>query len=385
MPIDCFYYVRSGSTVAVKPPQMRPQSTGMSADSITQQVWCVTRRIADNDQHWHMSYAQGEFYCHPGIFWCGNTHQVVGTGSSTYSKQRTVKRLVRRAMAEAVSVEVGRDSAPPDAADLFAPEDHECKICYNYFDLERHTPKLLGCSHTFCRECLDALHSREGRGWRVGCPVCRHRTPVPEYRIDCLPDNSALTEALRLKKPESVSSSNADEQTAVPVPSAASRRSDGSCQRTFRRLAFTSGCVCAIFCFLSTVVLLLLGLVFVHNFSDATWPVGPVCLFVAGVLEMVSLILTWLLCTMKVQPETHQLSLPSANATWPVATELGHMFRIIKMKSALCRCDLTPALKSLVILIKSVTTEIDFDDPVFVHPLHFASVLWVPPVPLPSF
>uniref|UniRef100_A0A671XTA5 RING-type domain-containing protein n=1 Tax=Sparus aurata TaxID=8175 RepID=A0A671XTA5_SPAAU len=92
-------------------------------------------------------------------------------------------------------------------------DEYECKICYNYFDLDRRTPKLLGCSHTFCQECLEALHSWEGRGWRIGCPVCRHRTPVPEYRVQRLPDNTALTAALPLKTHEPVSSSLTDVRT----------------------------------------------------------------------------------------------------------------------------------------------------------------------------
>ncbi|XP_055359948.1 E3 ubiquitin-protein ligase RNF186-like [Betta splendens] len=218
-------------------------------------------------------------------------------------------------MAEAGGTGGCRGSAPPDAVDPFPNEDHECKICYNDFDAERRAPKLLGCAHTFCRECLDALHSREGRGWRVGCPVCRHRTPVPEYRIDNLPDNSAVAEAVRFKKPERASPPTADAPTAAAAPPRGRGGRGGGCPLTLRRVAFTSGLVCAIFCSVCAVALLLLGLVFAHNFGGASWPVGPTCLFLAGVLEMASLILTWLLCTVKFQPETRQFSSPGDNVT----------------------------------------------------------------------
>lgn len=194
-------------------------------------------------------------------------------------------------------------------------DEYECKICYNYFDLDRHIPKLLACAHTFCQECLDVLHSRDGRRWRVSCPVCRHRTPVPEYRVHNLPDNTVLTEALPLTTHECVSSATDDDHTAGPsVCSAASQESDDSSCQTCNQVAFATGCVCAIFSFMSMVVLLFLGLIFVHNFNNTTSPVGPVCLFVASVLALFSLILTWLMCMLKYRPETETSNFSSLNS-----------------------------------------------------------------------
>ncbi|XP_073347783.1 RING finger protein 228-like [Pagrus major] len=207
---------------------------------------------------------------------------------------------------EAIGTGEDRDSAPPDAADSFPSEEYECKICYNYYDLDRRTPKQLGCSHTFCQECLDALHSREGRGWRIGCPVCRHRTPVPEYRVHKLPDNTALTAALPLKTHEPLSSSRTDVRTGP-----AGSSDDDSCSQTCKQVAFATGCVCAIFSFLSMVVLLFLGLIFVHNFDHTTPAVGVVCLFVASVLALLSLILTWLMCMLKYRPDSDTSSFSS--------------------------------------------------------------------------
>nr|XP_046265025.1 E3 ubiquitin-protein ligase RNF186-like [Scatophagus argus] len=213
-------------------------------------------------------------------------------------------------MAEEVSTGDDRGSAPSVATNSFPSEEYECKICYNYFDLDRHTPKLLGCSHTFCQECLNNVHSREGGGWRIGCPVCRHRSPVPDYRVYNLPDNTALTAALPLQTPGPVNSCTPDVQTCPAVSSLASREGDDSCQ-TCKQAAFATGCVCAIFSFLSMVALLFVGLIFVHNFSHIMPPVGPVCLFVASVLALFSLVLTWLMCMLKYRPETEASSFGS--------------------------------------------------------------------------
>ncbi|XP_034558804.1 E3 ubiquitin-protein ligase RNF186-like [Notolabrus celidotus] len=201
-------------------------------------------------------------------------------------------------------VDTEGDECGSDPSGRFPSEEYECKICYNDFDLDLHIPKLLGCSHTFCKECLDTLHSREGRGWRIGCPVCRHRTPVPEYRVSNLPDNTTICDALPLKSHEPVNSSKTDVLVTGPTFSpAASQESDDSCQ-TCKQVAFVTGCACAIFSFLSMVVLLFMGLIFVHNFNNKTSSVGPICLFVASILALFSLIFTWIVCMLKYRPET---------------------------------------------------------------------------------
>ncbi|XP_030578849.1 RING finger protein 224-like [Archocentrus centrarchus] len=202
-------------------------------------------------------------------------------------------------MAEAVVGGGICGSGPPGS---FPSDEYECKICYNYFDLDRHHPKLLSCSHTFCLECLETLHFREGRGWRIGCPVCRHRTPLTECRVRNLSDNTALTEALALKKHEPEDSSNAEEKTALPASPATSAETGGGRWETCKQVAFKTSCVCAIFSFLSMAVLLFLGLIFVHNLSHIRSLI-PVCLSVASILALLSVILTWLTC-MLYQPET---------------------------------------------------------------------------------
>lgn len=185
-------------------------------------------------------------------------------------------------------------------------EEYECKICYNHFDLNRRVPKLLGCSHTFCQECLDAVYTREGCGWRLGCPVCRHRTPVPERQVLNLPDNAAVAATLKLKTQQCPHKSDANSRTAPTAAAGggAGSSSSGSSRisNACRQFVFVTGCVCAVFSFLSMVVLLFVGLVFVHNFNGT--PVGPLCLFAASALALLTLILTWLMCVLQYRHET---------------------------------------------------------------------------------
>ncbi|XP_017538019.1 E3 ubiquitin-protein ligase RNF186 [Pygocentrus nattereri] len=234
-------------------------------------------------------------------------------------------------------------------------EDSECKICYNYFDLDRRAPKLLECLHTFCAECLHALHLREERPWRVTCPVCRHRTRVPDCRIRALPCNTKaaarfplcaradplpqdalpphpppLHPALAALRRGDELSASAGTSTSTSLgagastPSSATTLSRDSVSVSVsvsrpgcRRLALAAGCACVVFSFLAMLVLLFVGLVFVHGHGGgggggggggSTSPTtsssaGPVCLSVASVLAMVAVVVTWLLCWLKYRPE----------------------------------------------------------------------------------
>lgn len=182
------------------------------------------------------------------------------------------------------------------SSDSCPAEECECKICYNHFDLNRRVAKLLGCSHTFCLECLDAVYTREGSGWRLGCPMCRHRTPVPERQVQNLPDNAAVTATLKLKTQQCPQIPDTQRGEAVVAGSGAG--SGSSCHQ----FAFVTCCVCAVLSLLSMVALLFVGLIFVHNFSGAL--VGPLCLFAASVLALLTLILTWLMCVLQYRHET---------------------------------------------------------------------------------
>lgn len=227
-------------------------------------------------------------------------------------------------------------------------EDYECKICYNYFDLERRAPKLLECLHTFCQECLSQLHLRAAQqppaaaeqgpaagragGGSLACPLCRHRTALPEHRVHGLPVNTKLAAAcppqlrardplpqdrlppLPPRRPPRAREAAAALAPPPAAPSRAGPRSSGggggceSCQ-SCKRAALSAGCVCVVVSFLSMVVLLFTGLIFVNQYgaepaaSASPSPVGPICLSVASILALFSVVVTWLICWLKYRPE----------------------------------------------------------------------------------
>ncbi|XP_046347790.2 tripartite motif-containing protein 45-like [Haliotis rufescens] len=57
------------------------------------------------------------------------------------------------------------------------PDEMHCSSCRRLFNLRGQTPRLLGCLHSVCSECLNTtLHADESSG--IWCPVCR--TPLTE-------------------------------------------------------------------------------------------------------------------------------------------------------------------------------------------------------------
>ena len=139
---------------------------------------------------------------------CGDRNPTSSPGSST-GAGGTAARAGDGGDAGARSAAVTVPGLPP-------LEDYECKICYNYFDADRRAPKLLACLHTFCQECLSQLQLRaaaaatavpertprpppwHGPPGAIACPVCRHRTPLPDSRVHGLPNNTKLAEAFPL-------------------------------------------------------------------------------------------------------------------------------------------------------------------------------------------
>ncbi|XP_044523638.1 tripartite motif-containing protein 59 [Gracilinanus agilis] len=74
-------------------------------------------------------------------------------------------------------------------------EELTCSICYSIFE----DPRVLPCSHTFCRNCLENILQASGyfymqRGMRtpLTCPNCRSIIEIPPPGIESLPINFAL-------------------------------------------------------------------------------------------------------------------------------------------------------------------------------------------------
>ncbi|XP_075720140.1 tripartite motif-containing protein 59 [Rhinoderma darwinii] len=72
-------------------------------------------------------------------------------------------------------------------------EEMTCSVCLSIYD----DPRILHCSHSFCRKCLENLfRSSDGYFWRLPmgrlkCPACRGTTDIPTG-VNSLPVNFAL-------------------------------------------------------------------------------------------------------------------------------------------------------------------------------------------------
>ncbi|XP_060098168.1 RING finger protein 223 [Heteronotia binoei] len=230
--------------------------------------------------------------------------------------------------------EGGRETAASAAplAESSSWEEHECRICYNRFDLGRRAPKLLECLHTFCQECLTQLHLRailaaqsqrrgaaEGGGHQhdtaITCPLCRHCTSLPDCRVHSLPLNTKLVDHISLRAAWSaLAGSQRQALLLLPVPRPAQQRppserssqgatppssADGarsalaqqcsgglgggcSCStsdQSWRRKAVNLGCLCVVFCVLSMLLLF---------FAWMNWLTGSIFIGVAVLLLFVS-------------------------------------------------------------------------------------------------
>lgn len=74
-------------------------------------------------------------------------------------------------------------------------EDLTCSVCYSLFD----DPRVLPCSHTFCKSCLDNVLqvSTNFSIWRplrlpLKCPNCRSMVELPPTGVEALPINVSL-------------------------------------------------------------------------------------------------------------------------------------------------------------------------------------------------
>ncbi|CAF90165.1 unnamed protein product [Tetraodon nigroviridis] len=80
---------------------------------------------------------------------------------------------------------------------VYTLEELECKICYNGYDSHSRKPKLLGCLHRVCAQCLKKMVTTgESSSSTVTCPFCRQETHVPEDEVWLVEDDRNLLAVL---------------------------------------------------------------------------------------------------------------------------------------------------------------------------------------------
>ncbi|GAB6029536.1 hypothetical protein CHUAL_005286 [Chamberlinius hualienensis] len=74
-----------------------------------------------------------------------------------------------------------------------------CGTCLCGYDGQEHTPKLLACSHTVCRQCLERIASNQPRDTGTfRCPICRETITVPRGGVSALPPSFLVNQLLDL-------------------------------------------------------------------------------------------------------------------------------------------------------------------------------------------
>ena len=74
-----------------------------------------------------------------------------------------------------------------------------CGTCLSLYDGQENTPKLLPCSHTVCRSCLEhivAAQARDSTTFR--CPICRETITIPRGGVTSLPPSFIVNQLLDL-------------------------------------------------------------------------------------------------------------------------------------------------------------------------------------------
>ncbi|NWV87080.1 TRI59 protein, partial [Machaerirhynchus nigripectus] len=96
-------------------------------------------------------------------------------------------------------------------------EELTCAICYEIFA----EPRVLPCSHTFCRPCLQGLLQPSDEfpsGTCLSCPTCRAAVPIPAAGPEALPINFALKAVIEKWQQEQPAGARAEAGTCRAHP-----------------------------------------------------------------------------------------------------------------------------------------------------------------------
>ncbi|CAF0963631.1 unnamed protein product [Adineta ricciae] len=75
-----------------------------------------------------------------------------------------------------------------------------CSTCINQFssNSNEHQPKLLPCSHTVCRQCLERIVNSQPRSDAIKCPICREHILLPRGGVTSFPPSFIVNQLLDL-------------------------------------------------------------------------------------------------------------------------------------------------------------------------------------------
>ena len=73
-----------------------------------------------------------------------------------------------------------------------------CGTCLSSYDGEDHTPKLLPCSHTVCKSCLEYIVEASRERNQIRCPICRGGVTLPSGGVSSFPPSFIVNQLLDL-------------------------------------------------------------------------------------------------------------------------------------------------------------------------------------------
>ncbi|XP_048469390.1 uncharacterized protein LOC125486354 [Rhincodon typus] len=110
-------------------------------------------------------------------------------------------------------------------------EEQECPVCIELYDSGTHKQALLNCNHSFCDSCVKSIMEKAAvsNTSQICCPICRQRTPMPEWEIRQLQEEMTC-----------LNGAVAGRLVMMPTPPAPQERPCMRLEQTFRQRLFTT-------------------------------------------------------------------------------------------------------------------------------------------------